>query len=881
MKLLLCKTLAVICFVLGISSPVRSQSGNGLLNKADSLINQASEKKNVFYEFGSKNDGFDSGIVFYPHQSDRGFFISPEELIIGRIPGLQITSNGIPGGSSTLLNRGTTSLYESNAPLMVVDNIIMYNADLSIVNPNDIESFTYINDASAAAIYGYEANNGVIIITTKKAHSGDKLRISYKTNFAFSTPGDFVDVYSGDEFRQIIQNHKDLYEPEAMGSIGSANTNWQKEIFRKTISQIHNLSISGARKIPYRISLVYVNQNGVLKNTGQEKFIGSLDVHPSFLKDNLKLNINIKGLKANQNHGDVNAIGSAISMDPTQLIMDGNVNSNGYFQWENYDAFLGTPNPLEQILEADHKSVNNRFMAYIQLDYRLPVFKNSKNNEFKVSLNFGADHSQTDGYDNRPVTSPVMLTQPYTGRLSDYSFTNNNDQLGFSLKYRKYFTPIKSEISAMAGFFWNHAKKGNSSYIRSNVDETNETYYPYESIYWTENYKSLLFGRLNYSLMDKYLLSCIVNSYANSRFPYRHNTLSLLLAWKIKEEAFLKNSDFVSGLKLKLGYGPLNLDNDANTEHYTLYESIKQLTLGMDFGLIKNRISGTFSTYKISSENLLISVNIPRVSNYSNSFLTNSGSIENTGYSCALFLKPLSKENIDLTVGFHLSHNRNTVRSLYSNAFRFVDEIYYGSGLTGTKQVTRVGYPVFSYYLNKQVYDNNGNPIEGLYVDFTGEGANVNNLDNRYIYKNPAPEYLMGLSCQFNYRNLDISFGSRIHLGNYVYNEFSAGSSYDQIYPIDYWKNQSTSLSSTNFIKRQFSSDYFVENASFLKLDHFSIGYKFEPVLKRYTIDLYFSAQNVLTLTSYSGRDPEVADGTDYYSYPRPEVYSLGINVDF
>ncbi len=866
-----------------VLSPVSGQIGSVIQIVRDSLGIQSGEEVNTGYGFIDKSDYISSIILLDSIQFKKGFIISPEELLIGKVPGLSVSSNnGMPGRDFTLINRGIISLNESNAPLIIVDGIILNN-ELSIINPNNIESFIFLRDASAAAIYGSRAANGAIIITTKKAQVADRFSVSYKTNLALSIPLSFVEVYTGNELKQIIQDHTDLFDPNSLDYLGSANTDWQKEIFTKSFSHSHTFTISGSNKqIPYRISIGYLDQNGILKNTGLDKYTGSINLNPAFLKDDLKVNIYIKGLNTNHNFGDVNAIRSSIFMDPTQSIMDGNQDSNGYFQWETYGAILGTPNPVEQALEIDNKSVNQRLLANIQLDYKLPVF-NDETNEFRMNLNLGADYSNIDGHNNRPVSSPRTLTRQLNGILTDYSSKKKNEQLDISLNYIKDFVKSNSKIDALAGYSLQRFTDEEKNYTRGIVDDLHPYQLADSSYYSTKMYMSGLFVRMNYGFMNKYLLSFIARSEDYSRFIDRNNTISFLFAWQINEETFIKNVNAISDLKLNLGIGPFVVANNSKTNNYLndSWEHIRNINLGLDFGFIKDRITGTFEIYKIKSENLLVNMVVPSGSNFSNTILINSAEIENRGYDFSLNLKPVSQKEIDLTLRLNISYNKNKVTRILPDPDPSYLGILYGDTFSGQTQITRVGYPAFSFFVNKQVYDEYGDPIEGMYVDLSGEGGIINgDNEDKYIFGNPVPNYLMGLSFLFNYKNIDVSVSSRFNLGNYVYNRLSASSSYDQIYQMGFWRNQLTSLNNTNFISRQFSSDYFVENASFFKLDNLSIGYNFKNLQNKTNIYTYISIQNALTITNYSGQDPEVVDGADYY-YPRPRIFSLGINASF
>lgn len=867
-----------------------------------------------------KGDATGSVTAISAKDFNKGAITSAQDLLVGKSAGVVITSaGGAPGSGSTIRIRGGSSLNASNDPLLIIDGVPIDNNNvsgsnnlLSFVNPNDIETFTVLKDASATAIYGSRASNGVIIITTKKGQAGSPLRISYDANTAFSNAIRFMDVYSGDEIRQIALDRKSLFGVENLKILGLENTNWQKELFRTSLTHDHNLSLTGSLDaLPYRLSLGYTNQEGIMKNTDMERFTGSLSLDPVFLGGSLRANINLKAMLSNYNYGDTGALGSAINMDPTQPIMDGNPKSAGYFQWTNYGANLGTPNPVEQLMAADNKSEVTRVIGNIQLNYRLPFLP-----DLRANLNLASDRTQSDGYNNRPTTSPSTLTAPLWGRLNDYSGKNTNDLLDFYLNYEKDIEQVNSRVDATAGYSWQHFQREGERYTRGIVDATHPYQKTDSTSFITENYLVSFFGRLNYSLANRYLLTLTMRADGSSRFIDDNQWgmfPSAAFAWKIKDESFLKDVKAISDLKLRLGWGitgQQDIGNDypaqarylmsSSGNYYPIggeylatlrpnaydpdikWEETTTQNIGLDFGFLGDRITGSIDVYKRVTEDLLNTVTIPTGSNFSNILLTNVGSLENKGAEFSLNLVPVSTPDMSLNVGFNLTYNENKITKLLFTDNPDYLGILYGDAFTGQKQVTRVGYPAYSYFVNKQVYGSNGRPIEGLYVDLSGEGGVVNgdNAD-KYIYHNPAADYLMGLSLRFNYKNFDFSASSRTSIGNYVYNQVAAGASYDQMYQIGYWKNFPKYLDDTQFVKRQFTSDYFVSNASFFKMDNMSAGYSFSNFYDKLSARVSFTVQNVFTVTKYEGIDPEVPGGIDNNFYPRPRTFLLGINLTY
>jgi iron complex outermembrane receptor protein len=907
---------------VGYKSQVIPVDGNAVIDvKLQPDVATLDEIVVIGYGQVKKSDATGSVATVSTKDFNKGAITSPQDLIVGKSAGVVITtSGGAPGTGATIRVRGGSSLNASNDPLIIIDGVPLDNNNvsgssnfLSFVNPNDIETFTVLKDASATAIYGSRASNGVILITTKKGKTDSPMSISYNGNTSIANAVKFMDVYSGDQVRQIAYDHQSLYGSESFTKLGIQNTNWQKEIFRTAISHDHNLSISGAYKtLPYRASIGYTDQNGILKNTDMQRITGSISLDPSFFDNSLKVNINAKGMSTKNNFGADGSIGSAINMDPTQVVKDGNKSSDGYFQWINYGSSLGTSNPVEQALATDNHSTVRRGIGNIQFNYTNPLLP-----DLHANLNLATDYTKSTGYNNLPTTAPSALAGGW-GKLNDYNGKNYNNLLDFYLNYVKDIPSIYSKIDVTGGYSWQHFKREGFSYTRGIVDANHKYQMTDSTSFKTENYLISFFGRLNYTLLDRYLLTFTLRDDGSSRFSSNNRWglfPSAAFAWKIKEESFLKNIAAVSDMKLRLGWGVTGqqdiVGNDYPSQakyinsyigsYYPIggtyistlrpngydpnikWEQTTTQNAGLDFGFFNNRISGSFDVYKRVTDNLLETVAIPSGSNFSNTLLTNVGSLENKGYEISLNLIPVSTKDMNLTLGFNLTYNKNKITKLLANDDpSYIGILEGGDSFTGSLQVTRVGSAAHSFFMNKQVYDSKGNPIEGVYVDLSGNGGTVNgNNADKYIDHNPAPDYIMGFSARFDYKNFDISASSRTSLGNYVYNQVAAGASYDQMYQLGYWHNEATYLSDTKFVKRQFTSDYFVQNASFFKLDNISTGYKFDKLFNAVSARISFTVQNVFTITKYKGIDPEVNGGIDNNFYPRPRTFLLGISLTY
>ena len=878
----------------------------------------------IGYGTVKKSDATGSVTAISSKDFNKGVISSPQDLLVGKTAGVVITNaGGAPGSGATIRIRGGSSLNASNDPLIIIDGVPIDNNGVSgssnflnFVNPNDIETFTVLKDASATAIYGSRASNGVILITTKKGKAGAPFSVTYTGNVSISSPIKYVDVYSGDQLRNIAASNIPLFGAASLNTLWQGNTNWQKEIFRNAIAQDHNLSVTGSYKnLPYRASIGYTGQDGTLKNTDMKRLTGNISLNPTFFNNSLKVDLNIKGMTTKQNFGDQGAIGSAINMDPTKPVMDPSAlssKSDGYFQWQNYGASLGTPNPVEQALAIDNQSVVNRLIGNIQFNYKIPFVPG-----LAANLNLATDYSSGTGHNNMPTSAPSSLVSPLGwGRLEDYHGKNYNNLLDFYFNYTKELPGIKSKIEATAGYSWQHFQRKGDNYARSVVDATHSYQKSDSSSYITENFLVSFFGRVNYSFLDRYLLTFTLRDDGSSRFAQGNRWglfPSAAFAWKIKEESFLKGVTAVSDLKLRLGWGKtgqqdIGSDYPAQAvytqsldgSYYMIngryaptlrpdpydpnikWEETTTKNIGLDFGFLNNRINGSLEIYNRVTDNLLNLVTIPSGSNFSNKLYTNVGSLKNNGVEFTLNTIPVSKKDLSLEIGFNFTYNKNEITKLLLSDDPNYIGVLYGSAFTGLNQVTRVGYPAYSFFVNKQVYDANGNPVEGLYVDLSGKGGAVSgdNAD-KYIFHNPVPDYLMGISARLNYKSFDFSVSTRASIGNYAYNQIAAGASYDQMYQIGYWKNFPTYLSETNFVKRQFTSDYFVYNASFFKFDNISAGYTFSKIVDKASLRVSLTVQNAFTITKYPGIDPEIPGGIDNNFYPRPRIYMLGVNFTY
>jgi len=867
---------------------------------------------------------------------NKGSITSPQELIVGKSAGVVVTSTGgAPGSNSTVRIRGGSSLKANNDPLYVIDGFPIDNTTISglanplmTINPSDIESVTVLKDASAAAIYGSRASNGVIIITTKKGSLGVPFKVSYNSNVSVGVPVKFIDVMDAKELRAALQTQIDAGKitSEAINYLGTANTDWQKEIYRNAISTDQNVSVMGAvKKVPYRASYGYTSQNGLLDNSNIKRSTLDIGVSPSFLDDHLSVNVNVKGMNIDNDFSNTDAIGSAVEFDPTQPIRNGNTRFGGYTAWVNSPLTdindlpnnIATHNPVARLKYRDNTSNVKRAIANAQLGYKFHFLP-----ELRANLNLGFDYTDSKGHNNTDSLASWSYREPEKNYIT-YSQNLKTSLLDFYLNYQKDLSSISSKIDATAGYSWQHFYREKNDFSRP-WKQTNGVYVGTIDITTkSENYLISFFGRLNYTLLDRYLLTLTVRDDGSSRFS-KDNRWGLFpsaaFAWKIKNESFLSGVSFLSDLKLRLGYGitgqqdisdrfwpylptysvselgayyqfgndfyPTQRPNpyDANIK----WEETTTSNIGFDFGLFNDRVVGSFDFYKRTTDNLINKIPIAAGTNFSNYLLTNVGSLENIGYEATLGVRIISTKDLSWEVNGTFSQNKNEITKLT----RVNDPNYFGdpvgdiAGGVGNKvQINSVGHPANSFLLFKQVYDSNGNPIEGLYVDKTGNGGNVDGNDaNKYYIGKPAADYIIGLSSRLNYKSFDLSFSGRLSIGNYVYNNNNSNRAlYKHLYnQSKYTSNILSAVSETKFFNAQYWSDTYLEDASFFRMDNISLGYQFNKLLtERLKGRLSFTVQNAFVITNYSGLDPEVDGGIDNNIYPRPRTFILGIQIDF
>jgi TonB-linked SusC/RagA family outer membrane protein len=881
----------------------------------------------IGYGTVAKKDATGSVVAIGTRDFNKGSVSRPQDLIMGKIPGVQIVSDGgSPQAGATIRIRGGSSLSASNSPLIVIDGVPVDNAGisgmgnaLSLVNSNDIESFTVLKDASATAIYGSRASNGVIIITTKKGSTGRPLKVTYDGSVSIGNRTGKVDVLTPDEFRSVMYSKYKATDAAAL-LMGKYNTDWQEQIYQTAVALDHNLSFSGSVKtLPYRLSVGYTDQTGILKTSDQQRFTSSLNLNPSFLDKHLNVTVNAKYMNIKNRWANQGAIGAATSMDPTQPVMDPAGNKYGnYFTWKQPSGdpifIVATNNPVAQLEQTNDRSYVNRLLGNVQLDYKLHFLP-----DLKFTVNAGADYSWSDG---KVIVAEnaawyYNATEGY-GRFNTYSQAKRNELLDAYANYKKELTSISSRIEVTAGYSWQHFYNEGANMVQNYARTKTFT----DTEYFTESYLVSFFGRVNYAFKDRYLLTATLRDDGSSKFaPENRWGLfpSVAFAWDIKQEGFMQGASLFNSLKLRLGYGitgqqdipggdypylarytfsqpdaqyqfgsdfvttlrPEGYDKNLKWEETTTYNA------AVDFGIYKDRITGTVEAYYRPTKDLINTIDVPAGTNLTNRITTNVGNLENKGVELAFNFKPVVTATYEWSIGINATMNQNKITKLTAlddPNFIGVETGGISGGVGNNVQIHTVGYPKNSFYLAQQVYDASGNPVDNLFVDRNGDGVVTSQgQSDKYRIEDPAANFSLGFSSMFRYKQWDFSFNGRVMLGNYIYNNVASGSSMAGLYnSAGVLYNLNSSILRTKFANPQYWSDYFLENGSFLRLDNMTLGYNFSEFAGGAgRLRVYANVQNLFIITKYSGLDPEIFGGIDSNIYPRPRTFMFGVNLEF
>ena len=876
----------------------------------------------IGYGTARKSDLTGSVATVKSKDFNKGLVSSPEQLINGKVSGVQIMSNsGSASAGSTIRVRGGASLNASNDPLIVLDGVpleqggISGNSSnfLSMINPSDIESMTVLKDASSTAIYGSRASNGVIIITTKKGQQG-AVKVNFNTTNSMQTRAQMVDMLSRDEFVNVINqfgtdNQKSL--------LGTANTDWNDEVYRTAFGTDNNLSVSGSidKWLPFRVSVGYYNQSGLVRKDNVERWTGNVVLTPSFFQDHLKLTINAKGTLNNNSFNNGGAVWAAATFNPTIPVYSGNDKYGGYneaLDADGYPVNAGVRNPRGLVDLYDSKSKVSRFIGSMDVDYKVHFLP-----DLKLHATVGADYAKGDGTIYVPAYAAQSYNKDESLGGSDYKYgpqKNENRLLTLYANYAKYFEDIKSNVDLTAGYDYQYWKSTTPLYYTKSAAGTNL------STVKASDYRHVMlsyYGRINYSFDGKYLLTATVRRDASSRFSKdtRWGTFpSVALGWTLTEEPWLKNQKVLSNLKLRASYGVTGQQEGIGNYNYLpvytysvtgaeafingqyintyrpeayvsdlKWETTTSWNFGLDFGFLDGRIGGAIDFYTRKTKDLLASVPTAAGTNFSKTILTNVGNVDSKGIEVSLNATPIQTKDWEWNLSYNFTWQNMKVKNLSLTKGGSQTNVKVGPSIDAYQfQVLSEGYEPYMFYVYHQLYDSKtGKPIEGAYADLNNDGE-INESD-LYRYHSPAPKYIMGLSTSLRYKQLTLGMSFRANIDNYVYNGMgmSTGAFETVSYNNSQLNNLNTSFLKTGFKTRQYLSDYYVENASFLKLDNLSLSYNVGKINKWASLTVSAMVQNVFTITGYSGTDPEVPNGMDNSFYPRPRTYSVSLGLQF
>lgn len=865
----------------------------------------------VLIGYGSTNKQDATGAVDQISTEDfnEGAITSPAQLISGKSAGVLVTPSGAPGGGAAIRIRGGSSLSANNSPLIVVDGVPLdqrgvqgVRNQLNAINPSEIKDFVVLKDAAATAIYGSRASNGVILITTKKGRENTPFSISYDLKASVGAIKDYVDVMKADKYRAFLESNTNA----DMDLLGNAHTDWQDQIYTTAIGSIHNLTATqGFKDFYYRANLNYTSQQGILKTDEYERTALNFSVNQELLDDDLTLTVNAKGIINKNDFADNGAIGSAISFDPTQPVYDPNSPFDGFFEFrDGANQFQqSTRNPVALLYQYEGEATSKRVISNFTADYNLSFVPG-----LRFNLNVGLDYAELEGSNFRPLTSAVVIQDIPNQEF--YSGINRNTLLDFYFNYKTNLDFLDTDVDLTAGHSYQEF------YISSDSRYTENNEWRKAPTTIDRNALESYFARASVDIADKYLISASYRRDGSSRFSEENRWSSfpaVSVGWKIANENFLKNSNVVSNLKLRAGYGVTgNQEIGRNYGYLGLYtpsvggasyqfgnnfistlrpeefdenlkwEELRTFNVGLDFGFLKERLTGSVNVYERTTEDLLSTVPVPAGANLSDRLLTNVGETTSRGLEIGLNADLVRSEDFNWDIGYNVTFQELEITklSLGANPNFFIPQGGISGGVGNTVQIWKEGYDPTTFFVFRQVYDQSGNPIEGAYVDVNGDNA-ITEAD-RQPYKKASPDFYMGFTNTISYKNFDFSFTLRGSFGGYNYNNTKSSMGYSEsavIHPQPYLTNLHTNVGKTEFVNSQFFSDYYIQPADFVKLDNISIGYLFP--YEKSSLKTSFTVTNVLTFTDYEGLDPEVFGGIDNNVYPRPRTFVLGLDYTF
>ncbi|GAB2706619.1 SusC/RagA family TonB-linked outer membrane protein [Hymenobacter frigidus] len=918
-----------------VRRPVTVVAGQNTEVSADLSENttQLSEAIVVGYGTQRRQDVTGAVATVDSKQFVQGQVTNPEQLIQGKVAGVSITTaGGAPGTGTTIRIRGNSSLNANSDPLYVIDGVPVdkdgingASNPLSLINPSDIETFTVLKDASATAIYGNRASGGVILITTKKGLQGEKLRVELNSQVGVSTVARRYENLSADEFRSLIQTNG---APSQVATLGTANTNWQNEIFRTAGTYDNTVSLIGSvAKTPFRVSYGNLYQEGIVITNKLKRNSGSISVSPTLLDNHLRIDVNAKGSIVDNRFVDYGNVANAALYDPTQPVTSTESRYSRYGGYYQFTNAVGQPlgnasgNPVAALNNTSDVSTVKRLIGNVQFDYKIHGIEG-----LRANLNLGVDMARSKGSKTIAATDfGTFNTNSSDPGLngSSYQYAQDKDMklLEAYLAYGKQVGGTKFDVQ-VGHAYQSFVNEGpNFLTYRLNLDTlVNRKEVLTVPGFYSKSVLLSYFGRATANVRDKYLLTATLRNDQTSRFRpgYRSGWFPALgLAWRVKNEDFLKDNTLFSELKLRAGYGRTGQQDiggaydtqpryviSGSTTTYPLgntpgtvvptyspqgynavltWETTNTYNAGLDMGFLDNRLTATIDVYQRTASDLLALVNESAGSNLTNQLNKNIGSLRNRGVELGLNYGILRSESLNWDVNLNGAYNVNKISDLGQQVegFKGYKVGGIGGGTGNTIQTQSVGYPSNSFFAAQQVYGADGRPVEGLYVDRNSDGT-INDLDYIY-YKQPAPLVTLGFSSNLTYKKLIFAFTMRSNLGNYAYNANAAnlGNYANAQGSTLFVNNLNPDVRNTGFTRQQLFSDYYLQNASFLRCENISLGYNVGKVFGASTLRVTANVQNAFLVTKYKGVDPEVFNGIDTNFYPRARTFTLGLALGF
>jgi len=890
----------------------------------------------VVVGYGQQRAGDITGAATQVNAADfnTGTIVSPQQLIENKVAGLEVVDNNEPGGGLSIHIRGQASINAGIEPLYVVDGVPLGTGSgaglavvtgpcgcvtrdaLNFLNPNEIESISVLKDAATAAIYGANASNGVVLITTKTGHGGP--RVEYSGSASSSTVDRLPSMLNAAQFRTAVQTNAPALAP----LLGNANTNWFDLVDHSALGVQQNFAVSGAGATnSYRFSLGYLNQDGILKGTTAQRISLSANYDQRLYDNRLEVRANVKGSRSNDHFTPDGVLYNAAQMGPTQPVGDP-TSTTGFYNWPG-NLLTSADNPVEVLNLATDHATTYRSVGNVQAKYDFSSFHPLQG--LTGTVNVGYDVTDVNHVTFYPNNIHYETKNGTFGSYFRAKPSQTNVLVETYLDYRPPVNLGPGNLDVTGGYSYSQShleyQSINATQLKNNllrdngIPQTDTSSHPIPVDTIAESKLISFFGRADYNIGDRYLASVSVRRDGSSRFGTAHqwaNFPAASVGWRISREPFMRSIPAISDLKLRASWGKTGNQAFGDYLQFSTYlqcnpaaqvqfgnqfvcpfrptavdpnikwESTETADIGLDYGIADQRFTGSIDWYTKHTDDLIFTVLVPAGGNLSDFVTTNLGSMRNRGieFNVSARLLDGGRSGLSWTADFNAAHNANVIESINPNAAGSTRIPTGGiaGGVGSTIQVLTPGQPINSFFVCQQVY-NAGKPVENSYYDLSGAVV-TGCTNNRRAFHDPAPHWMLGFSSSMSYLHFDLSFTLRSWLGNYVYNNVSSNlGDYRELRQGAPY-NLNTSVLATGFQTQQLLSDYYVESGSFLRMDLVTLGYTFP--WQNQQVRVFASVQNAFTITGYSGVDPTAGlNGIDNNIYPRSRIFTGGLTVTF